>query len=170
MRGASTVNEEFEVGFNQNFESYWYIAEQIGRVIMVLFAAISALGLLGRGPFSHATIQSPTGAISVDYEPVARHGTTTMVSVHVKRSQQTPEPVELWVSQRMIEPMGYQRSIPLADTSRISDDGMRLTFLPLDDSPEVLVRFELMPSAVGIIPLQVSEGSDTVNWSLLVVP
>jgi hypothetical protein len=32
MRGAETVNDEFEVGFNQSFESRWYRAEQAGRM------------------------------------------------------------------------------------------------------------------------------------------
>ena len=137
---------------------------------MVLFAAVAALGLLGRGPFSHETLLSPTGVISVDYEPIARHGTTTMVTVHLKRPLETPRPIELQVSQQMIEPMGYHRSIPLADSSRVTDGGMRLMFSPVADKPEALVRFELMPSAVGIIPLHVSDGTDTVNWSMLVVP
>jgi hypothetical protein len=95
---------------------------------MVLFATVSLLGLLGRGPFSHATVRSPTGNISVDYESVARHGTATMVTVHFERIKEAPRRLELQVNQQMIEPMGFQRSIPLADTSRISDDGMRLTF------------------------------------------
>jgi hypothetical protein len=170
MRGATIVNEEFEVGFNQKFESHWYRAEQIGRVIMVLFAAVSALGLLGRGPFSHETVRSLTGAITVDYEPIARHGTSTVVTVHVKRPQEPGRPIELRVNQQMIEPMGYQRSIPIAESSRVSNDGMRLTFSSLPESPEVLVRFELSPSAVGMVPLYVSEGTDFVSCSLLVVP
>jgi hypothetical protein len=170
MRGATTVNEEFEVGFDQNFESYWYRAEQVGRVVMVLFTAASALGLLGRGPFSHARVQSTGGAISIDYEPVARHGTTTMVTVHIKTPEGSPHPVELQVNQRMIEPMGFQRSVPLADVSRVSDHGMRLAFAAMPGRPEVLVRLELMPSAVGLVPLQVSDGTDLVEWSMLVVP
>jgi hypothetical protein len=86
MRGATTVNEEFEVGFDQNFESHWYRAEQVGRIIMVLSVVVSALGLLGRGPFSHATVRSATGAITVDYEPVARQGTATVITIHVKKA------------------------------------------------------------------------------------
>ena len=170
MRGATTVNEEFEVGFDQKFESHWYRAEQIGRIIMILFVTVSALGLLGRGPFSHATVRSATGAISVDYEPVARLGTTTVVTVHVKRPQEGPRPIELRVNQQMIEPMGYRRSIPLPEASRVSGRGISLTFTAVPDSPEVLVRLELMPSAVGFVPLYVGDGTDSVEWSPLVVP
>ncbi|MGD0103027.1 MAG: hypothetical protein ABSC06_03200 [Rhodopila sp.] len=171
MSGVETVNDEFEVGFNQTFESHWYRAEQAGRVIMVLFVLAAGLGLLGRGPFSHSTTQSAGGALSVDYEPIARHGTNTTITVHLKKPADVDRPIELRVNQQIIEPMGYQRSVPLANSSSsVSDAGMRLTFNEAANQPDVLVRFELMPNAVGLVPLHVSDGSDTIDWSILVVP
>ncbi len=170
MRGADTVNDEFEVGFNQTFESHWYRAEQVGRVIMVLFVLAAGLGLMGRGPFSHASVQSTGGALAVDYEPVARHGTTTTISVHIRKPQDAGHTIELRVNQQIIEPMGFQRAIPLANSSSVSDGGMRLTFNEPANQSDVLVRFEVMPNAVGFIPLRVSDGTDSINWSVLVVP
>jgi hypothetical protein len=164
------VNDEFEVGFNQIFESHWFRAEQAGRVVMVLFTLASALGLLGRGPFSHATTQSLSGAMSVDYEPITRHGAPTMISVHVRKPQSVGHPIELRINQQMIEPMGYQRSVPLANSSSVSNDGMRLSFEAAPGQSDILVRFELMPNAIGFVPLHVSDGTDSIDWSLLVVP
>jgi hypothetical protein len=66
--------------------------------------------------------------------------------------------------------MGYRRSIPLAEASRVSERGISLTFTPVPDTPEMLIRLELMPNAVGFIPLHVSNGTDSVVWSPLVVP
>lgn len=170
MSGVETVNDEFEVGFNQTFESHWYRAEQAGRVVMVLFTLAAGLGFLGRGPFSHESVQSPSGALSVDYEPVARNGTTTTITVHVRKPQDGPKPIELRVNQQIIEPMGFQRAVPLANSSSISNDGMRLTFTEAAKQPDVLVRFELMPNTFGFVPLRVSDGADTIDWSVLVVP
>lgn len=170
MRRLSAVHEEFEVGFNQDFEDHWYRAEQVGRVVMVLFTLASVLGLLGRGPFSHATARSADGVLSVDYEPIARHGTTTTVTVHIKNPDATPGPIELHISQQMIEPMGFARSIPVADSSRLGEGDMRLLFGTVANQPNVLVRFDLTPNAVGRIPLQVSSGTETVQWIQLVVP
>ncbi len=167
MRVAETVNDEFEVGFNQNFESRWYRAEQVGRVVMLIVVASAVLGLLGRGPFSHATIAAPGGAISVDYEPVARHGTSTMVTVHVKNP---PGPIRLLVDQHMIEPMGYQRATPVPDHTEVSDDGNWLAFDPRTDQHDVLVRFDVAPTALGFVPMRVSDGTDAVNWSMFVMP
>jgi hypothetical protein len=167
MRGADTVNDEFEVGFNQEFESRWYRAEQIGRVVMVVVVACALLGLLGRGPYSHESKTSPGGTMTVDYEPVARHGTQSMITVHIKQ----PEgPVRLLVDQRMIEPMGYQRSTPQPDHTSLAKDGDWLTFNPKPGEQDVLVRLNLSPTFVGLVPMHLSNGTDSVDWSMFVVP
>jgi hypothetical protein len=93
-----------------------------------------------------------------------------MMTVHIRTPEGAPHPVELQVNQQMIEPMGFQRSVPLADASRASDHGIGLAFAAVPDRPQLLVRLELMPSAVGLVPLQVSDGTDSVEWSMLVVP
>jgi hypothetical protein len=170
MRGAEPVNDEFEVGFNQTFESHWYRAEQAGRVVMVAFTLAAALGLLGRGPFSHSSSRSASGALAVDYEPITRHGVATTITVHVKRPRDKGHPLELRVNQQIIEPMGYQHSIPLANGSSLSEDGIRLTFNEPAYQSDVSIRLELMPSAVGFVPLHVSDGTDSIDWSVLVVP
>ncbi len=170
MQGAEPVNDEFEVGFNQTFEAHWYRAEQVGRVVMVLFALAAGLGFLGRGPFSHASTQSTGGGLSVDYEPIARHGTATTITVHIKHPHDTVDPINVSVNQQIIEPMGFQRSIPLANASSVTDSGIRLSFTEPSGQHDVLVRFELLPNAVGFIPLHVSDGTDTIDWSMLVVP
>ena len=167
MRGAETVNAEFDVGFNQTFESRWYRAEQVGRVVMLIVVACAALGLLGRGPFSHETKAAPGGAISVDYEPVARHGTSTMITVHV---HDPVAPIRLLVDQHMIEPMGYQRATPVPDHTSVADDGTWLTFDQEPGQHDVLVRFDVMPTALGFVPMHVSDGTDSVDWSMFVVP
>ncbi|WP_428486186.1 hypothetical protein [Rhodopila sp.] len=170
MRGAEPVNNEFEVGFNQTFEVGWYRVELAGRVIMIIFVTCALLGLLGRGPYSHASKSSPSREISVDYEPIARHGTSTMVTVHLKTPSDAAHPVRLLVDQHMIEPMGYQHATPLPEHASIGDAGVWLTFNERADQHDALVRFDLSPTALGFIPMQVSDGSNTVKWTMLVVP
>lgn len=170
MRGADPVNEEFEVGFNQTFEKSWHRLELAGRVVMIGFVTCAFLGLMGRGPFSHSSKASPSGGISVDYEPIARHGTSTMITVHLKRPTDTEHPVRLLLDQHMVEPMGLQHSIPVPDQSSVSDAGVWLTFAELAGQHDALVRFDVSPTAVGMIPMEVTDGTDTVKWSMLVVP
>ncbi|PPQ36551.1 hypothetical protein [Rhodopila globiformis] len=39
MRGADTIDQEFEAGFSPTFETRWYRAERVGRAVMMLVAA-----------------------------------------------------------------------------------------------------------------------------------
>ncbi len=170
MSGAETVNDEFEVGFNQAFEARWYRAEQAGRVVMIAFTLAAGLGFLGRGPFSHATTESPDGSLTVNYEPVARHGTSTMITVHIKRPMPTPHQIELRINQQIIEPMGFQHTVPPPDGTSVTDNGIRLTYNEPANQQDVLVRFEAAPNAIGLVPLTVSDGAQTIDWHVLVVP
>jgi hypothetical protein len=167
MRGADTVNDEFEVGFNQTFESRWYRAEQIGRVVMLAVVACALFGLLGRGPYSHDSKTSTGGSMEIDYEPIARHSTASMITVHIKH----PEgPIRLLVDQHIIEPMGYQHATPRPNFASIARDGDWLTFDPEPGERDVLIRLNLSPTFVGVVPLLLRNGADSVNWSMFVMP
>jgi hypothetical protein len=170
MRGATPVNDEFEVGFDQDFENRWYIAELCGRVVMIVFVICGLAGLLGRGPFSHARAYAPGGGMYVDYEPVARHGTSTTVTVHVRNDTPDPRPVTITIGQHMIEPMGFQHAIPLPDASAIQDGGIRQTFMLQPHDHDALIRFELSPNAIGPVHLIASDGDSRVDWSVFVAP
>ena len=61
-------------------------------------------------------------------------------------------------------------AIPLANSSSVSNDGMRLAFDEAAGQSDVLVRLEVMPNAIGFIPLHGSDGASSINWSVLVVP
>jgi hypothetical protein len=170
MRGADAVNGEFEVGFDQAFELRWYFAELAGRAVMFIVVGAAAFGLLGRGPFSHASQRSTGGTMIIDYEPIARHGTSTSITVHVQPDRDTPYPFRLLVNQQMIEPMGYQRTVPLPSQSILGDAGVWLSFEREARQHDVLIRFEVVPDAVGLVPMHLSDGTDQVDWSMLVVP
>jgi hypothetical protein len=48
---------------------------------MVVAVVAGLLGLLGRGPYSHRALTDVSGRIAIDYEPVARNGTATQITV-----------------------------------------------------------------------------------------
>jgi hypothetical protein len=170
MRGAEPVNDEIEVGFNQDFEIAWYRTEVIGRFVMIGFTCVALSGLLGRGPYSHDRAQAPGGGLSVDFEPVARSQTATLVTFHVENPEAIPRTLELSVGQGFVQPMGYQRAVPFADSSSVSDDGMDLRFTIQPRQSDALVRLQLQPEAVGLVRLHASAGSARVDWTMFVVP
>jgi len=170
MQSADRVNDEFEVGFDEDFERKWYYAELAGRAVMLVFAGCAIAGLLGRGPLSHQRVYANGGGLSVDYEPVARHNTPTTVTLHVTNENPVPRAVVVSIGQTMIEPMGLQRTVPLSESSTVGQDGITLRFTVQPNQPDALIRLDLLPTALGRVRLQADAGAQHVEWSAFVVP
>jgi hypothetical protein len=170
MQGATPVNGEFEVGFDQIFENQWYRAELVGRAIMIIFVACGLAGLLGRGPYSHRRAEAAGGGFSVDYEPVARAQTSTTVTLHVANRTALPHPVTISLDQKLLEPMGLTQTTPLPNSSAVTQAGIDLRFVIQRDQPDALIRLQLQPNALGPVPLRVSDGDQQVAWTMFVVP
>lgn len=170
MIGASRVNDEFDVGYNEKFEDRWHRAEIVGRIVMVIFVGCAGLGLLGRGPFSHETAKSADGRLRVDYEPIARHSTATTLTLHVRNTADSLEPVKVHLDQHIIEPMGFQHATPRADATAFDDAGVRLDFMERPDQRNGLIRVALTPNVVGPVRMGVQVGDEHVSWRMLVVP
>ena len=170
MQSKGRVNDEFEVGFDEDFERKWYYAELAGRALMLVFAGCALAGLLGRGPFSHQRVYASGGGLSVDYEPVARHNTPTTVTIHVTNENPVPRPVVVSIGQTMIEPMGLQGTVPIAESSTVSQNGIQLRFTVQPNQPDALIRLDLLPAALGRVQLEADAGAQHVQWSAFVVP
>jgi hypothetical protein len=57
------------------------------------------------------------------------------------------------LSASFVEPMGFQRSIPLPDSTAVSSDGMRLDYTIAPRQAEALVRLALQPTGFGPVRL-----------------
>ena len=171
VRGAAPLADGFEVGFDERFEDRWFHAALVGRIVMLLFLCVCLGGLLGRGPFSHASAQSADGTLRVDYEPVTRDGTPTLVTLHLGNPGPATSTVSVLLSANFAEPMGFQRSVPRPDSSTLGSEGMRLDYTVAPGQRDALVRLALQPTGFGPVRLfaQLGEGSKVV-WSQFVAP
>ncbi len=171
VHGADPLVDGFEVGFNEDFENSWLRTAWVGRGFMLLFVLICLGGLLGRGPFSHASARSSDGALQVDYEPVARNGTATLVTLHLRNRSADALPLSLRLSSNLVEPMGYQRSIPIPDRSTVEAGGMRFDYMVAPGQDDELVRLALQPTGIGPVDLSARLGDGPrVTWSQFVAP
>ncbi len=171
MRGADPVNDEFEVGYNARFERRWYLAELVGRATMMIFVGVALSGLLGRGPFSHATRRSADGGLAVDFEPVARFATPTQITLHIRNEGDAPREVGVFLGARVVEPMGYSRSVPRPVAALVSHDGMTLRYAIAPHQTDARIRIEAAPSGLGPVDLSADAGAGArVGWTQVVVP
>ncbi len=180
VRGADRVNDELEVGYDQEFERRWNIAQNVGLVAMVLFLLVCLSGLLGRGPFSHRTANAPDGSLHVDFEPAAREGTPTQVTLRLANPGDAPMPVSVFVSGKMAEPMGLDRTVPDTEATMVGSKGLVLRFVVAPRQADAKIRLDAMPASAGIVRLQAWTGADAnadmpdqrhrVHWTQVVLP
>jgi hypothetical protein len=171
MRGADPVNDEFEVGYNAHFESRWYRAALIGRLIMAAFVLAALLGFFGRGPFSHRSVTSTLGGITMDYEPIARYATGTQVTLHL-RPLPDQRMMDISISSGTVEPLGLQRILPQPSTERPGPHGgLVLSFEIPPGSQDAMVRLMEQPTVIGSVPIEVTLASgDTLRATQFVAP
>ncbi len=180
VRGADRVNDELEVGYDQEFERRWNIAQNVGLAVMVLFLLVCVSGLLGRGPLSHRTASAPDGSLRVDFEPIAREGTPTQVTLRLANPDDAPMPVDVFVSGKMAEPMGLGRTVPNTEATMVGSKGLVLRFVVAPRQANAKIRLDAMPATAGIVHLQAWTGADAnmdqpdqrhrVHWTQVVLP
>lgn len=170
LRGADRVNDELEVGYDLVFERRFHYAEIAGRAFLVLVVALALSGLLGRGPFSHESVRTPGGGLSVDYEPVARYDTPTQVTLHLHPvpGQSTSTVV---IDTGFIEPMGLTAMEPTPLASVAHRGGLALTFGVQQTRADTLVRLELKPSVVGPVSMSATvDDAHPLTWTQVILP
>ncbi len=171
VRGADPLEDGFEVGYDEAFETSWYRVAIAGRFVMLGFVLICLAGLLGRGPFSHATAATGDGALRVDYEPVARNGTPTLLTLHVGNPGPLPRVLSVRLTTRLAEPMGLERSLPRPVSEEAGGATMTLRYTVAPEQPDALVRLALQPTGLGPVPLAARlEDGPELSWSQFVVP
>ena len=171
MQGADLVNDELEVGFDETFERRWHRAEQVGRVLMLLFVAAGLAGVLGQGPYSHRTNWSADSALAVDFEPVARSQTGTQVTFRF--SNQTDSAArQLFISTRLVEPMGLKQIVPQPIDTQAVEGGLLLKLAVPPGTQHAMVRLMLQPSGtVGVEHFEARlDGHSTLQWTQTIVP
>jgi len=178
VRGAAPVNNELEVGYDAAFESRWRHAELVSHVCMAFIVAAALSGVFGRGPLSHRTHQSEDGRLAVDFEPIARYGTSTQITLHLSPdvpsigalSGLEPGTARVVLSSALIEPMGLQQVIPSPASSEAVGGGIGLVFNIPAGKSGAEVRFVIKPNDVGLIRLDIARGNTRLSLTQFVLP
>jgi hypothetical protein len=177
-RGAAAVNNELEVGYDAPFETRWRHIELASHVGMTVVVAAALVGLFGRGPLSHRTHQSNDGRLAVDYEPIARYGTTSQITLHLS-SDGAVDGIEgapksgaarVVLNSELVEPMGLQQIIPQPVRSEAVAGGVAFVFSVPAGKERAAVRFVIKPAEVGPVRLNVSQGNSHLAWTQFVSP
>ena len=168
LRGASTVNDELEVGFDDKFEYDWWRLERVGRVGMCLVVAAAIAGALGAGPLDHGRV-GRLGDGAVDYQPLARYATGTQLTLHLPPAVRDGEQI-VTISSSFVEPFGLQTIDPQPIRQRSEQGRLELTFAVRGGGTDNYVRLHGKPVQVGVIPLAVDMPGRSLRCRIFVLP
>ena len=168
MRGASVVNDEVEVGFDEAFETSWARLEHAGRIAMSLLVALGLAGMFGAGPLDHARIgHAMRGA--VDYQPIARFGSPTQLTLHLPPVAHDSQMV-VTISSSFLEPFGLQSIAPQPISQLTAEGKLQLTFAVSGGGIDNFVRLHGKPAQIGPIPLAVDMPGAFLRFRAWVLP
>ncbi len=171
LRGASLINDDFEVGFDARFEAAWSRVEKGGRIVMFLAVLAGLAGFLGAGPFDHARVGdlgSTRGA--VDFEPIARFGTATQITLHLPPDT-AGRVASVHLSKGFVEPMHVEDGVPRAALQLAEDGGLVAMVRSVRTPEHNLIRFVGKPSTLGLVPLRITVGDGPpLRFSVFVLP
>ena len=168
LRGASVVNDELEVGFDEKFEIFWSRLEQFGRLVMCLVVAAGLAGILGAGPLDHARCGAP-GQGAADYQPIARFGTATLVTLHLPPTV-TDGQVIVTLSSSFVEPFGLASLHPEPLSQRTVRGDLQYTFAERGGGLDNYVRLSGMPAQIGPIRFVVEMPGRTLRFRTFILP
>lgn len=161
---------ELEVGYDAVFERRWSRFGLAARFVMLAFVCAALGGFLGQGPFSHATAKAATGLPSVDYEPVARYGTPTILTFHVANPSAAARVLTVSLNFKAVQPLGLQRMNPLPVTTEAKQDGLALTFDVPAHQSNAAIQLVAQPSAIGWVHLAARVGDSDLSWDQFIAP
>jgi hypothetical protein len=171
------IDDELEIGFDQKFEKKWRKLEIGSHAVMVLFVLAALVGVFGRGPFSHRTHKTSDGRLAIDFEPLARWGTTTQLTVHLSSpkggtaDQPSAVQARVFVSNEIVEPLGLQQVVPQPNATEAIGGGAVYNFAIPPGRNSAMVRFVLKPSTVGLVTAEVREvDGESLFWTQMVLP
>jgi hypothetical protein len=173
LRGAAPVNDDLEVGYDEAFETRWRHTQFVSHGCMVILVVAAAAGVFGRGPLSHRTLLSTDARLMVDFEPLARYGTSTQITLYLSSDvwgEGQSGTAHVVLNSALIEPMGLQQVIPEPASSAAVAGGTALVFNVPEEKSPVAVRFVVKPNNVGPIRLEARQGGTRLGWTQFVLP
>ena len=168
LRGASVVNDEVEVGFDEQFETTWARVEQAGRIAMCILVVVGMAGAFGAGPIDHARLGDVARG-AVDYQPIARFGAPTQVTLHLPPVVHDGRMV-VTISSNFLEPFSLQSIAPQPLDQRTVEGNLQLTFSVSGGGIGNFVRLHGKPAQIGPIPLAVEMPGQSIRFRPWVLP
>src|SRR5436309_3501365 len=106
------VEGDVAVGEDLEFQRKWWKFEKIIWPILMVIVLVDPLGGFGRGWLAKAQRSTPDGALTLDYERIARASTPSVMTFKFGQNAIHNGRIILFVSESVVKPLGAQRIAP----------------------------------------------------------
>lgn len=145
-----------------------WAAQTAGWSFFALVLLAGALGLLGEGPMSMASVDSPESGLSVEYERVVRHNAEGIMRVTI-RPEPGAERARLLIGKGWLEKVRVEHLEPDPASVKATAEGLEYSF-QTDGSP-VPAAFHVQFTGFARLPVRLSSGErPPLELSQFIVP
>jgi hypothetical protein len=101
-----------------------WIAQRAAWVVWSLVIVAALAGLLGPGPFSSVTVESPDQSLVAHYERFLHYHNPTEIKLEVAKRDGGREVAEVHIDQSLLDRVEIRRIVPEPTESRVVDNGV----------------------------------------------
>ena len=160
-----------DFGQDLHFQRREWRAERIGWVALAGLIVAAMLGLLGDGPLSATSADSPDGSMHLEYQRFGRVTATQALRLRFRPVSDEDHRYRVWLSAPYREANRVREVSPTPE--RVEDDRGRVVYvfraLEIERSTEVM--FYVQPRAAGSCPGRIGlVGGDSVAFRQFIYP
>lgn len=161
---------DLEIDDDPRFQKWEWRLERVAWAGMAAFVLAALLGLLGEGPVSRRTADSPDGRLHVEYDRFLNHGSTTTLTVTVSGEVTAGGRVRLAVGRAYLDRNRVVRVTPEPAWSAAGADRAEFEFPAADPGRPAVITFHLDPQGAGGRRAELAAGGSAVAFDQFVYP
>lgn len=152
---------DLEIADDIEFQRREWTFERLTWAAILVLVLAAALGLFGHGPVSWTSSSSSDGALEVSYERFGRRGGSQTLVVTADAAAADDGQWVIEIGGDHIESLGVTDIVPEPESSDVTPDGVRYTFVQAEPDADLEATFSVTPDALWSIDgwLRLSNGS-----------
>jgi hypothetical protein len=147
----SNTSLSLEIDQDLPFQQRLWALQRLGWCVIACIIIAALLGLLGPGPLSSRSIESPKQTFRLEYERFLRHRTSTLLRVILPPHGQTRQEARVWYEKGLIKEMIVTHIVPLPLRTEVDGQGLAYVFRAVNQTEPFFVTFSLEPQSFGAL-------------------
>jgi hypothetical protein len=160
-----------DFGQNLAYQRREWRVERVGWLVIAGLILAAMLGLLGDGPLSSTSADSPDGSIHLEFQRFGRVTATQAVRLRFRPVADADRRYRVWISGPYRDANRVREISPTPE--RVEDDRGRVVYVfrALETERSTEVTFYVQPRAAGLCPGRIGLiGGDSVAFRQFIYP